>query len=387
MGAHVDESRGQAAHPKGSRVRAPRSWLLASRSRKIAPTSANSQWSTSSGNLQDLAARLVVHDPWADPEGRAARIRAGTAAALAADAPFAGCDAVVLAVATKNSARSISPGWTRRKPSCSTSRRFWTGTGGWPTVGRGRRRRQGAGDAQREKIALSVVGATWRATSKPSRQFGTCDRSGCDKTRRRPRPPPRSWAWPYVTDYRQNRGADVVSVLTPSGLHPRHVSNVADIDGRHPGHLRKTAVADLREAYEVYRRVAKAGKGGAAGLPEPLQSAGGFREGPDRRRPAGKIHQFICNVPWNRNDDYFKIDWHGTSEFDGGVSTRSQATTSTWSTNSSARSNRTRARAGMLRGFECTTAYPPCCAYSRASSAPSTPPWTSTRRTSRRSSR
>ena len=33
----------------------------------------------------------------------------------------------------------------------------------------------------------------------------------------------------------------------------------------------------------------------------------------------GKIHQFVCNVLWNRNDDYFKIDWHGTSEFDGGV--------------------------------------------------------------------
>ncbi len=33
----------------------------------------------------------------------------------------------------------------------------------------------------------------------------------------------------------------------------------------------------------------------------------------------GKIHQFICNVLWNRNDDYFKNDWHGTRELDGGV--------------------------------------------------------------------
>jgi UDP-N-acetyl-2-amino-2-deoxyglucuronate dehydrogenase len=33
----------------------------------------------------------------------------------------------------------------------------------------------------------------------------------------------------------------------------------------------------------------------------------------------GKIYQFICNVLWNRNDEYFKIDWHGTAEFDGGV--------------------------------------------------------------------
>jgi UDP-N-acetyl-2-amino-2-deoxyglucuronate dehydrogenase len=33
----------------------------------------------------------------------------------------------------------------------------------------------------------------------------------------------------------------------------------------------------------------------------------------------GKIHQFSCNVFWNRNDEYFAIDWHGTPEFDGGV--------------------------------------------------------------------
>jgi UDP-N-acetyl-2-amino-2-deoxyglucuronate dehydrogenase len=33
----------------------------------------------------------------------------------------------------------------------------------------------------------------------------------------------------------------------------------------------------------------------------------------------GKIHQFVCNVLWNRNDAYFNIDWHGTRELDGGV--------------------------------------------------------------------
>ena len=31
------------------------------------------------------------------------------------------------------------------------------------------------------------------------------------------------------------------------------------------------------------------------------------------------MHLFVCNVLWNRNDDYFKIDWHGTRALDGGV--------------------------------------------------------------------
>ena len=33
----------------------------------------------------------------------------------------------------------------------------------------------------------------------------------------------------------------------------------------------------------------------------------------------GKVHQFVCNVLWNRNDEYFNIDWHGTRSLDGGV--------------------------------------------------------------------
>ena len=33
----------------------------------------------------------------------------------------------------------------------------------------------------------------------------------------------------------------------------------------------------------------------------------------------GKVYQFSCNVFWNRNDEYFNIDWHGTKELDGGV--------------------------------------------------------------------
>ena len=124
---------------------------------------------------------------------------------------------------------------------------------------------------------------------------------------------------PYVTDYRQIRGADIVAVLTPSGLHPRHVSNVAELTDASYVICEKPLSLTLREAYEVYRRVEKAGK---VLLPvyqnryNPLVAC--VKELVDSGR-LGKIHQFICNVLWNRNDDYFKIDWHGTSEFDGGV--------------------------------------------------------------------
>jgi UDP-N-acetyl-2-amino-2-deoxyglucuronate dehydrogenase len=33
----------------------------------------------------------------------------------------------------------------------------------------------------------------------------------------------------------------------------------------------------------------------------------------------GIIHQFNVNIFWNRNDEYFNIDWHGTRDLDGGV--------------------------------------------------------------------
>ncbi len=141
----------------------------------------------------------------------------------------------------------------------------------------------------------------------------------CDKVADRARAAAEKLGVPFATDYRQIRGADVVSVLTPSGLHPRHVSNVAELTDAAYVVCEKPLSLTLREAHEVYRRVEKAGK---VLLPvyqnryNPLVAC--VKKLIDSGR-LGKIHQFICNVLWNRNDDYFKIDWHGTSEFDGGV--------------------------------------------------------------------
>jgi UDP-N-acetyl-2-amino-2-deoxyglucuronate dehydrogenase len=141
----------------------------------------------------------------------------------------------------------------------------------------------------------------------------------CDKIEERARKLADALGVPYLTDYRQIRDVDVACVLTPSGLHPRHVSNIAELTNVPCIVCEKPLSLTLREAHEVYRRVEKAGK---RLLPvfqnryNPLVKL--LKDLIDSGR-LGKIHQFVCNVLWNRNDDYFKIDWHGTAEFDGGV--------------------------------------------------------------------
>ncbi len=143
----------------------------------------------------------------------------------------------------------------------------------------------------------------------------------CDKNAEMAKATAEELGVPYVTDYRElnGKGLDIVSVLTPSGLHPRHVSNIAELTDIPYIVCEKPISLTLREAFEVYRRVEKAGK---TLLPvfqnryNPLVRL--IKELLDSGR-LGKIHQFICNVLWNRNDEYFAIDWHGTPEFDGGV--------------------------------------------------------------------
>lgn len=124
---------------------------------------------------------------------------------------------------------------------------------------------------------------------------------------------------PYVCDYKKIRGVDVISVLTPSGDHPRHAAEIAETSDASYIVCEKPISLTVREADELFKRVDKAGK---VLLPvyqnrynplivmiKDLIASGRL----------GKIYQFICNVLWNRNDDYFKIGWHGTRALDGGV--------------------------------------------------------------------
>ena len=143
----------------------------------------------------------------------------------------------------------------------------------------------------------------------------------CDKREERAKAAAEATNAEYVTDYRElnGKGLDVVSVLTPSGLHPQHVSEIAESVDAPYIVCEKPLSLTLREAYEVFRRVENAGK---VLLPvfqnryNPLVKL--IKDLIDSGR-LGTIYQFVCNVLWNRNDDYYNIDWHGTREFDGGV--------------------------------------------------------------------
>jgi UDP-N-acetyl-2-amino-2-deoxyglucuronate dehydrogenase len=124
---------------------------------------------------------------------------------------------------------------------------------------------------------------------------------------------------PYVTDYKKLKDINFVSVLTPSGMHPQHVIEIAETTNIPYIVCEKPISLTQREVYEMFDRVKKAGK---TLLPvyqnryNPLIVFLKDLIGTDK---LGEIYQFVCNIFWNRNDDYFKIDWHGTKAYDGGV--------------------------------------------------------------------
>lgn len=141
----------------------------------------------------------------------------------------------------------------------------------------------------------------------------------CDKKEERAKALAEKLGCAWCTDYRDVKDVDVVSVLTPSGLHPRHVCNIAELTPVPTIICEKPLSLTLREAYELFRRVEKAGKRLIPVYQNRYNPLVALMKKLIDDGTLGKIHQFNCNVFWNRNDDYYKIDWHGTREFDGGV--------------------------------------------------------------------
>ncbi len=141
----------------------------------------------------------------------------------------------------------------------------------------------------------------------------------CDIIESRARKTARSLSVPYVTDYRKIKNVDVISVLTPSGNHPQHATEIAEYTDAPYIVCEKPISLTVREAHELFSRIDKAGK---TLLPvyqnryNPLIVM--LKELIDSGK-LGNIYQFICNVLWNRNNAYFDIDWHGTRALDGGV--------------------------------------------------------------------
>ena len=141
----------------------------------------------------------------------------------------------------------------------------------------------------------------------------------CDRSEERARAAGDRLGVPHLTDYRHIRGVDIAAVLTPSGLHPQHAAEIAECTDTPRVLCEKPLSLTLREAYELFRRVDRAGKVLLPVYQNRYNPLVAYVKGLIDGGRLGRIHQFICNVLWNRDDDYFKIDWHGTRELDGGV--------------------------------------------------------------------
>ncbi len=141
----------------------------------------------------------------------------------------------------------------------------------------------------------------------------------CDVDEKKARATAEQLSVPYVTDYKMLRDVDVVSVLTPSGMHPHHVIELAECTSIPYIVCEKPISLTQRETYEMFDRVKKAGKTLLPVYQNRYNPLIVFLKNLIDTGKLGKIHQFVCNIFWNRNDDYFKIDWHGTKAYDGGV--------------------------------------------------------------------
>ena len=102
-------------------------------------------------------------------------------------------------------------------------------------------------------------------------------------------------------------------------LHPQHVTDIAEQTDTPYILCEKPISLTLREAYELFDRVDRAGKTFLPIYQNRYNPLVAFTKNLIESGRLGQVHLFVCNVLWNRNDDYFKIDWHGTRALDGGV--------------------------------------------------------------------
>lgn len=124
---------------------------------------------------------------------------------------------------------------------------------------------------------------------------------------------------PYETDYRNLKNVDIAAVLTPSGMHPRHAAEIAECTNIEHILIEKPISLTLREAYELFERVDAAGKKLLPVYQNRYNPLVAFVKELLDSGKLGNIYQFVSNVFWSRNKQYFEIDWHGTQALDGGV--------------------------------------------------------------------
>lgn len=141
----------------------------------------------------------------------------------------------------------------------------------------------------------------------------------CDKDREKAERTAAELNVPWVSDYRDLKNIDVAAVLTPSGSHPYIAADIAEQTDVPYILVEKPISLTVREAFELFSRVDKAGKQLLPVYQNRYNPLVKFTKDLIVSGKLGKVYQFTCNVFWNRNDEYFNIDWHGTRELDGGV--------------------------------------------------------------------
>ncbi|MCP4179639.1 MAG: Gfo/Idh/MocA family oxidoreductase [bacterium] len=124
---------------------------------------------------------------------------------------------------------------------------------------------------------------------------------------------------PFEENYNNISNVDFVSILTPSGLHPRHVIEIAQNTNIPFIICEKPLSLTVRETYEMLKVINKTKKTLLPIYQNRYNPLVKFIKTLISKNHLGNIHQFVCNIFWNRNKDYFKNSWHGTRDLDGGV--------------------------------------------------------------------
>lgn len=123
-----------------------------------------------------------------------------------------------------------------------------------------------------------------------------------------------------TTDMFDIDGVDIASVLTPSGMHPRHTIEIAEKTNVPNIVTEKPLSITERELLELFRRVDASGKRLLPVFQNRYNPLVQHLKSTIQKGGLGQVYSVICNVLWNRNTAYFAdYPWHGTREMDGGV--------------------------------------------------------------------
>ena len=123
----------------------------------------------------------------------------------------------------------------------------------------------------------------------------------------------------YVENISDISGVDLITIATPSGLHPKHVIEASEKCVAPIIICEKPISLTVRETVEMFNHVKKNGKKLLAVFQNRYNPLIEFIKKILLDNTLGKIYLFNVNIFWNRNDDYYKIGWHGTLDLDGGI--------------------------------------------------------------------